>query len=205
MNLQKYLEQLIIDINTAIKNFPAPSAIWETDAEQSVDRLSLLADNTDGPTRPLEEWCGIKKEQLPPDSSLSDQQITQLLTNIKQLLDTYNCSAVFQIKVPERMQYRVIRAQFHQEVPIQKNDYFFFNFCDKLASRQECILSEQYCHCTFFENFFKKFGQQQEIEENEEEEGYIDTFREYILKKRYGADWFKYLYSDRDDGENDEK
>ncbi len=191
MSLQRYINQLLQDIREATQNVPEPWYPLEEEADEEFGVLPWMEDPENAPTKSLEEWTTLKKEQFPPESRLTDAQITTLLCAIKAMLDAYNCSAVFQIEVPDRIQYRVIRERFRQEVPMLKANYFFFELCDKKEKkdRSDCLLGEKYCHCAFFEAFFEKF------EDNQEEESdlNIDPYEEYMLKRRYGDDWHKYI------------
>ena len=191
MSLHKYIDQLLQDIAHATQNVPASWTSIEEEADEDFGILPWMEDMENAPTKSLEEWTNLKKEQFPPQDRLTDKQVHVLLAAIKKMLDAYNCSAVFQIEVPERIQYKVIRARFQQQVPMLKANYFFFEFCDKRNStdRSGCLLGEQYCHCIFFEDFFNKF------ENTEEDTDYgIDPYEEYMLKRRYGDDWRKHLH-----------
>lgn len=200
MSLQRYITQLLEDIQTATQNVPEPWYPLEEETDDEFGVLPWMEDPENAPTKSLEEWTSLKKEQFPPESRLTDAQVSSLLNAIKGMLDAYNCSAVFQIEVPERIQYRVIRERFRQEVPMLKANYFFFELCDKKdkKDRSECILGEKYCHCTFFEAFFEKF----EDGQNEETDYNIDPYEEYMLKRRYGDDWHKHISSCDEDADD---
>lgn len=193
MNVQKYLNQLIDDIETATQNGIEAYAVQQ---EDKIELLSWLDEAEKIPTQALDEWCNIKQTQLPPDHRLNDQQISCLLDKIKQLLDAYNCSVVFQLNVPKRLQYQVIRAHFSQQVPTIKVNYFNFSFCEENADRETCILGPKYCHCAFFDAFFEKFSNATQEETTEELDLNINTYKQYMLKKRYGDQWLKYILPD---------
>ncbi len=191
MSLQRYIDQLLADIEVATKNVPEPWYPMEEEVDEEFGVLPWMEDPENAPTKSLEEWTNLKKEQFPPESRLTDSQVSSLLSAIKHMLDVYNCSAVFQIEVPDRVQYRVIRERFRQEVPMLKANYFFFEFCDQKdqPDRSQCLLGEKYCHCAFFEAFFEKF----EDEQDDSSDYHIDPYEEYMLKRRYGDDWHKYI------------
>jgi len=195
MSLQRYINQLLADIEVATKNVPEPWYPLEEEADEEFGVLPWMEDPENAPKKSLEEWTNLKKEQFPPESRLTDNQVSVLLSAIKQMLDAYNCSAVFQIEVPDRIQYRVIRERFRQEVPMLKANYFFFEFCDKKgqSDRSECLLGEEYCHCAFFEAFFEEFE-----DEQEDMDYNIDPYEEYMLKRRYGDNWRKYIAYEED-------
>ena len=191
MSLQRYINQLLEDIEAATQNVPELYHSLNEELEEDFEMLPWMEDPKKSPTKSLEEWTNLKKEQFPPESRLTEEQVSTLLVAIKNMLDAYNCSAVFQIEVPNRIQYRVIRARFQQEVPMLKANYFFFEFCDKKdnTDRSECILGEKYCHCAFFEKFFEKF---EDVKEGEADYN-IDPYEEYMLKRRYGENWHQYI------------
>jgi len=204
MSLNRYIEQLIKDLSEATRNVPEHWHPLDNEKDDEFGILPWMEDAENAPTKSLEEWTRIKKEQFPPDSRLSDAQINRLLHPIKKMLDSYNCSAVFQIEVPERIQYRVIRERFRQEVPMLKANYFFFELCVEKdgKDRSQCIMGPEYCHCAFFEAFFERFE-----DDNAEEETNIniDPYEQYMLKRRYGKNWQKYIqYEEEFDHNRDE-
>lgn len=204
MSLQRYIDQLLIDVQEATQNVPEPWYPLEEEVDEEFGILPWMEDPENAPTKSLEEWTNLKKEQFPPENRLTDNQVSAVLLAIKKMLDAYNCSAVFQIEVPERLQYSVIRERFNQEVPMLKANYFFFEFCDKKGNkgnRSECLLGEKYCHCAFFDAFFDKF-EDGTVEEDTSDYN-VDPYEEYMLKRRYGDTWYKHIQHE-DDFDDDE-
>lgn len=195
MNLQKYLDQLHIDITTAIKNGTT------TVVKGTINTMkegSKCKEKSSLHSISLEKWCGIKKEQLPPETSLTTFQLVKLLDQLKTLLETYYISVVFQLLVPKNIQYRIIRARFDQKFIYQKEtNLFYFSFCDKPTNKADCLLGEKYCHCNFFDNFFKRFSKQEE--NNKPLDITIDSDKVYLLKRRFGEDWYQFLRIDEED------
>jgi len=195
MNVKKYLDQLIGDIDNATQ-----CGLDALSAEEVVDVLDWEVEKIQ--TQAFDEWCSIKQTQLPPDTNLDDQQVILLLEKLKLLLDAYNCPIVFQVHVPERLQYQVIRVNFNQQVPTSKVRYFTFSFCEESACRDNCLLGPEYCHCLLFESFFNKFAHRKE--ETEALDMDINPLKQYILKRRYGAQWFKEMLPEDLESWNDE-
>lgn len=192
MKVPKPLEQLLAEIRAAIQFIPPPSQFLSTPVAYE-NRLAYDNGSVSKYLR-LEEWSGIKQTSLPPLTSLTDAQLHSLLAHLKQLLKTYNCRIVFQRNLPESVQYRVIRNRFsYQRVPIKKDAYFSFSLCGEKQPRENCIMGPLYCHCALMENFFKKYGGLEEQEQESKEE-----YDEYILKRRFGEEWQKYLDFDMD-------
>jgi len=187
MNLPKSIDQLVAEIKAATRHVPPPS-LFLGNAKTEQTGISCLDEEQLPTYLSLEDWSGIKKDQLPLDSSLTEKQIQSLLSTIKNLLAAYNCAVIFQKNIPERIQYRVIRERFNQKVPIQQDDYFSFSLCDQQTARKDCVMGTNHCHCVLMDNFFEKYSTK-EVKELEE----IDEFREYILEKRFGSNWREQL------------
>ena len=125
--MQSYISQLLADIAQATENIS-----WPYIQKESYDLWDVVPDEEEektAPVRPLEEWTGIRKEMLPPAEMLSDEQVQQLLTALKKMLDAYNWSFVLQIEVPERIQYASIRDNFDQEAKLKQWNMGFFELC----------------------------------------------------------------------------
>lgn len=196
--MEKYIEQLLADIKISTENLivPVPErgySLEEWISQQEEDNIS--------PKRGLEELTGIRKEQLPPEEMLSDNQVNRLLTDLKKLLDTCNWSYVLQIEVPERIQYANIRDNFDQMVKVKRWDMGFFENCRPGTEHKKCSLGE-YCQCAIFSELFSGF-----IDENltpEEERAMQLECEIKHLKRKHGNDWMKYYPYHLDKNYDDE-
>lgn len=212
--MENYLQQLIDDINESAKNVSWPvieteQNIWDWVSEEEEDQNARI--------RELEEWTGIRKEMLPADPLLSDEQLSRLLEALKKMLDAHNCCFVVQIEVPGRIQYAAIRDYFDQPVKVKQHYMGFFEYCRPGTEHKACALGE-YCHCAFFKEFFKDMIDE-DLSPEEERERMLDIEVNHI-KRKYGDDWMKYYpyhldkeYDDEfgnpydysfDDGEDDD-
>jgi hypothetical protein len=151
----------------------------------------IPADEEDktAPVRQLEEWTGINKEMLPPETMLDDQQLHQLLEALKKMLEVYNCSFVLQTQVPERIQYATIRDNFDQQVKIKRWHMGFFELCRQGTKHKECALGE-YCQCAFYADLFFGFIDE-ELTPDEERARELEIEINH-LKRKYGNQWIKY-------------
>ncbi len=184
--MQKYIEQLLSDIDNAATNVSTPFV------EKQVELGDFISDEEEdkiAPVRNLQEWTGITKEMLPPAAMLDDKQIDQLLHGLKKMLDAYNWSFVLQIQVPEYVQYETIRHNFNQEVKIKQWHPGFFSMCKDGTPHNACSLG-QYCQCAFYAGLFSNFidegltPEEERIRELEIEVSH--------LKKKHGDNWMKY-------------
>lgn len=184
--MERYLEQLLMDITYATENVSWPYVKqelcihdWVTEEEE---------ENT-APTRKLEEWTGISKVQLPPPELLSDYQVSRLLNALKRMLDAYNWVFVLQTQVPDRVQYATIRDNFCQEAKVKQWHMGFFQLCNPGTEHGKCSLGD-YCQCRFFEELFAGFSDE---ELSPEEDRAIQLECEInCIKRKYGDNWMKY-------------
>lgn len=207
--MERYFRQLIDDIRHAKANVPEPWWVFVEDDEQS---LNWIEDPKTAPKKSLEEWTGLKQMQFPPASYLSERQIHLLLEELKDLLSEYNCHVVFQVSVPEELQYEVIRKRFDQQSPMLVANMHFFEFCDPAQKQGRCQLGD-YCHCRFFENLladYEEDGIDFETGHNfsfEEEKNHIEAdplFFDDLTDSECEYDDFDELDWEEDDDEDDD-
>lgn len=184
--MEKYMRQLLSDIAHATENVdwpyydgPHPIQDWISDEEE---------DKT-APRRPLEEWTGISKAQLPPEGLLTDEQINRLLSALEKMLQAYNWLFVTQIKVPERIQYEAIRDNFGQEAIIKRWHMGFFEYCKPGTPHGQCAFGE-YCHCRLFAEMLADMVDE-ELSPEEERARELEMEINY-LKRKYGSRWMRY-------------
>ncbi|MFI5164449.1 MAG: hypothetical protein ACHQHP_04290 [Bacteroidia bacterium] len=185
--MERYLEQLLSDITHASANIS-----WPYVKKESYELHDWIAEEEEdkiAPVRQLEEWSGIRKEQLPPAEMLNDEQFHLLLIALIKMLDAYNWSFVLQTEVPERIQYAAIRDNFDQQTKIKQWHMGFFENCRPNTEHGKCALGE-YCQCTFFAEMFKDMVDEDLTPEEERKRDL--EFEINYLQKKYGDDWMKY-------------
>lgn len=198
--MQKYISQLLEDIVCATENASLPFIKKELELH---DWISDEAEDKTAPVKNLEEWTGINKEMLPPESMLNDEQVAVLLEALKKMLDAYNWSFVLQNQVPPRIQYAAIRDNFNQEAKVKRWHMGFFEPCRPGTAHQKCAL-EEYCQCAFYAELFSGFSDE-ELSPEEERARELEIEIRH-LKRKYGEEWMKYypyyldkLYDDEND------
>jgi hypothetical protein len=184
--MEKYVEQLPSEIQYSGENLSwsyveKELELWDWTSDEDEDKTA--------PLRELEEWTGIKKEQLPPVEMLNDKQVNRLLDALKKMLDAYNWSFVLQTDVPRRIQYAAIRDNFDQQTKVKSWHMGFFELCRTGTEHKSCALGE-YCQCGFYAELFKDM-----VDEDltpQEERAKILEIEVQHIKRKYGADWMKY-------------
>lgn len=184
--MEKYIEQLLTDIAHSTKNVSLPFA---EKAMELHDWISPDEEEKTAPVRELEEWTGIKKEQLPPAEMLTDEQVHLLLEALNKMLNAYNWMFVLQTQVPERIQYAAIRDNFNQQAKIKRWHMGFFELCREGTEHGKCALGE-YCQCAFYAELFKDMVDE-DLTPEEERARELEIEVQHIQKK-YGDDWMKY-------------
>jgi hypothetical protein len=185
--MEKYISQLLDDIAYATENVSWPFIrkdgydLWEVPMPDEEKRHA--------PLRDLETWTGIRKELLPPQEMLSDDQLTRLLKALKKMLDAYNWSLVLQIKVPDRIQYATIRDMFDQTAKVLQWQSGFFQVCRPGTAHGKCALGE-YCQCAFYADLFSG-SDDEELAPEEERKRMLETEIRH-LKRKYDDEWIKY-------------
>lgn len=186
MAMEKYIEQLLADISYATENISWP---WPDGPLELHDWVPDDEEDKNAPVKELEEWTGINKEQLPPEEMLSDEQVNLILEALKKMLNAYNWAVVFQIAVPERIQYACIRDNFSQPAKQKRIHMGFFELCREGTEHKTCALGE-FCHCAFFKELFSGFVDE-DLTPEEERARALDIEVRHI-KRKYGDDWMKY-------------
>ncbi|RYY89703.1 MAG: hypothetical protein EOO15_05420, partial [Chitinophagaceae bacterium] len=95
--MQAYIDQLLDDIAAAADDPGFPDRGNDYDI---FNWISEEEESRTAPLRRLDEWTGISKEALPPESMLDDRQVQQLFDALEDLLGQYNCHFVIQFAVP---------------------------------------------------------------------------------------------------------
>ena len=196
--MERYVEQLLEDIACATENVDWP---YREAGLGIHDWVSDEEEERTAPRRPLEEWTGIRKAQLPPAEQLDDDQVRRLLQALKAMLDAHNWSFVLQTQVPERTQYAAIRDNFDQEAKVKRWHMGFFQLCRPGTPHGECALGE-HCQCRFYEEFWAGCVDE-DLSPEEERARYLEIEIEH-LKRKYGDDWEKYYPCHLDPGYDDE-
>jgi len=184
--MQKYISQLLADIAYATENVGLPFVEKELELH---DWISDEEEDKTAPIRNLEEWTGIRKEMLPPEGMLNDEQVNRLLDALKKMLDAYNWSFVLQTEVSQRIQYAAIRSNFNQQAKIKRWHTGFFELCLSGTEHGKCALGE-YCQCAFYAELYSGFTDSA-LSPEEERARELEIEIKH-LKRKYSEEWMKY-------------
>lgn len=152
--MENQLQPLLAKVEFATHHVQVP---WNEDAViYGPEWKTEEEERRTAPRKPMEEWTGIPKSQLPPDEELTDEQVTALFEALEKMLSAYNASPLFQFDVPDRVKYRAIRANFDREMPFLQWHDHYFEFCTPGQEHFTCALGD-YCECGRMANFLLTF------------------------------------------------
>jgi len=140
--MQRYVEQLIEDIEKAAKHPPAipfiepPPHIAD---DPVISELALI------PYKSIEEWTGIKQAAFPGIFKLTDHQIKLLNSAIFKLLDSIHVELVDRPKeLPDEMLYDILTEYWDDQVQYLPSSGFDWELC---TGDQETCPYGEFCDC----------------------------------------------------------
>ncbi len=198
--MKKYLDQLIADIEHSTQNVSWPFIqkevyeLWDWKSDEEEERTA--------PSRDLEVWTGIRKYELPPSESLTDEEVERLFKALSEMLEAYNCVFVIvQFSVPTRIQYETLRDNFDQVVKVKQWHQGFFALCKPGTEYGKCALG-QYCHCEFFAELCSHFVEDDRTPEQQRADE-LEMEITYLMRK-HGDRWDRYYPYHLDKNYDDE-
>ena len=187
--MEKYINQLLSDISQATDNAKLSFVQSEVNMQNIHEWISDDEESQTAPVRNLEEWTGIRQEQLPPTEMLTDIQLSKLLNALIKMLDAYNWSFILLLETPERIKYNAIRHHFNQQAKVKRWHMGFFDVCKENSTLGECALGE-YCQCLYYQEMFSDFLDE-ELSPEETRARALEIELNHIRRK-YGDQWMKY-------------
>jgi len=183
--MKKYLDQFLSDIEAITQSFQdIPSQeveIWDWISDEEEDQIAKRIQ--------LEDWTGIRQEQIPPSEMLTDEEIEKLYESLYELLKAINYSIVFHFRMPLRIQYQILQKNWKQEAIQKEWHYGFFNTCFEKKSHDSCPMGEG-CECRFFEELHASFEPDNRTPE-EQRLAHLQIEVNHI-KRKHGDDYMKY-------------
>lgn len=152
--MDKYVSQLIQDINREMSKMPEPpSDLWDTvdiNNECEVEDISYIEQYHNGAQNRLEDNVGIKKELLPPEKKLNDEQVEQLLKALENLLEYHNYEAAYPHEnLTVRTKYHLLYTNWQEKQPKVSFGRVGIEFCD--FNEEECPIPGFCSSCKDYE------------------------------------------------------
>lgn len=116
--MQRYIEQLVEDIQIASHKLKPPRKLW-ADISDELEDMSYVEQYLYGEKQPIAQITTIAQEQLPPPEKLLEGQKTQLASELEKLLQYFHFYLDFPKDYPTHMRYSFIYNFWTEEhVPI---------------------------------------------------------------------------------------
>lgn len=160
--MQRYVEQLIEDIEEAAKHPPAVPFI---EPPPHIADDPVISELVLVPYKSIEEWTGIKRVAFPGIFKLTDQQIRLLNKAIFKLLDSLQIDLVDKPKdLPDEVLYDIITDNWDDMVQYLPSSGFDWELCT--GDPETCPYGE-FCDCDDLPNDEPSFRTVDEDEDTE--------------------------------------
>jgi hypothetical protein len=158
--MQRYIEQLIEDLQAATWKTRPPHAIWDgidPDNENDSDDISYVEEFIYGQEERISSITGIERKLLPPVDGLSDDQAGILATELEKLLNVFNFYPDFPGDYPAHLRYPLLLGLWNKKyVPLSFGESHI-GFCS--FDEKECPFPGYCSTC-------KEIKRQMEIDEH---------------------------------------
>lgn len=133
--MQKYIQQLLIDIQQACLDVGPIHTLWEAseadpDNELELEDMSFVEQYIYGNPEPIGEITSIPPETLPPTEKLTESQRETLAIALTQLLDHCHFQLEFPDSYPMELRYAFIRNFWNTEQVLLSYGNNHIEFCD---------------------------------------------------------------------------
>ena len=133
--MQRYIEQLIADIEDATLNVKPPHKIWYESGADPTDELELedishVEEFIYGTKKKISEITGIETYQLPPPRKLTDTQMAILSVELEKLLRIFHFSLEFPEGYPDHLKYPFIKKLWREKHVPMSFGVIHIEFCD---------------------------------------------------------------------------
>lgn len=133
--MQKYVQQLLIDIQQACLEVGPPHSLWEAseadpDNELELEDMSFVEQYIYGNPEPIGKITSVPPETLPPTEKLTESQREILAIALTQLLDHCHFQLEFPDSYPMELRYAFIRDFWNTEQVLLSYGTNHIEFCD---------------------------------------------------------------------------
>lgn len=156
--MKKYLHVLLADLAEAKNNRPTirPLAddemlpfeldhFFEENMEDTAEKEDAKTPTELPKSRNIREIMGLQAEQFPSADYWSEDEATQLVAALVDILKHYNLVADYPSNLPPRMAYTTLVGALEKYAPILPFGEWHLEFCHYDPS--ECPFGEAYCSC----------------------------------------------------------
>ena len=152
--MQRYINQLIQDLQAAKKNVPQDPQLGTEESYEEFEAKMFAIETA--PNVSSKQLYGVSFEELPPKERLTEDQMQQLYDALVDTMEAFNCSIDFPEGVPLHLRYEMLRDTFAEPVQHMPGFTHHYDFCSGWCP--DCKLID-YC------NSWKETWTKEEIEQ----------------------------------------
>ncbi len=161
--MQRYIEQLIVDLRQATWKMKPPHELWEEsgadpDDELELEDMSYVEKYMYGVEEPISGITGIELEKLPPEAKLTLQQQALLASELENLLQYFHFYLDFPKNYPAHLRYPFILKFWTEEHVALSFGESHIEFCD---------YDEENCPFPGYCNTCKEVAEQMKFDEEQ--------------------------------------
>jgi hypothetical protein len=167
--MQRYIEQLIEDIQKATWKIKPPHDLWDhadLDSELELEDMSYVEKYIYGDSEPISDITGIDVSQLPPPEKLTVEQQALLAGKLEDLLKYFNFCLEFPQGLPDHLKYTFIKKFWAEEQVAVSCGTSHIEFCD--YNEGNCPFRG---YCNTCKEVIEQFKHDEEIEKKYRESG----------------------------------
>ena len=173
--MEKYLEQLLDELNIATQKHTPPHEIWQASGadpanEVELEDMSFVEEFIYGKKKPIGQITGILQEQLPPAETLNHDQQAMLAIKLEEFLAFFNFKLEFPQDFPNQQRYPFIRKFWESDqVPVSFGT----------SHIEFCSYDEEICPFPCYCNTCSEFNDELEVAYNFKTDKELDAFEEF--------------------------
>ncbi|MCK4663746.1 MAG: hypothetical protein KAT68_12820 [Bacteroidales bacterium] len=191
--MNRYVKQLIEDIEKSISKVPEPNEIYEgldpESDENDIEDMSHVEQYLNGEELPMEQYFGLEQELFPHVDKLTSEQIDMLTEAFARLWNAYHFVPDFPENLPNKIRYKLMREYLKHETTCVTFGEIHMEFCD--YDEENCPFPG-YCNtckeiaADFEQNKISETSKQEEEElpdrvKNEQKENLFDIKKNNLL------------------------
>jgi len=164
--MQKYVRQLIYDIEHRLESIPSNIRYRELNTKEPIEEALKKAT-----FKPLEQWIQLSKDLFPPVNQLSENEMKLILTALIRLLSGHGFLINFPKDASLKSKYNALVAHLSEKTPFLENHLWQLPLCGYDA--KQCPFGTLHCQCKDWEEILFGFSEENENTPNNLEKGIV--------------------------------
>ena len=146
--MDEYVNQLLEDIALILGN-----KLNEKKEQPKKSKKALLEEHfkevdlyiSGDAERPLGYFCGMEKEQFPPEERLTKTQKESLSVALIKMMNAFNIEPDFPKNFPMEKAYPFLIQSLNDPITIMSSGTMHIEYCD--YDTENCPFGTEFCHC----------------------------------------------------------